>query len=184
MEVKDKKIYDYIRNNELQIEEVLKDYTNYVYTIIRKVCSNLPKEDMEEINLDVFLTLWKNQNKLNTNNNMSSYIAGITKNLIKQKYRFIKTNDNILDYEEHLISTLNIELIHSQNEQNTIIISELKKMKSEKRKIFLLYYYENKSIKEISSFNNLSESKIKTELFRIRRKLETALKKKGYDFYE
>lgn len=184
MEVKDKKIYDYIRNNELQIEEVLKDYTNYVYTIIRKVCSNLPKEDMEEINLDVFLTLWKNQNKLNTNNNMSSYIAGITKNLIKQKYRFIKTNDNILDYEEHLISTLNIELIHSQNEQNTIIISELKKMKSEKRKIFLLYYYENKSIKQISSLKKLSESKIKTELFRIRRKLETALKKKGYDFYE
>lgn len=184
MEVKDKKIYDYIRNNELQIEKVLKDYTNYVYTIIRKVCSNLPKEDMEEINLDVFLTLWKNQNKLNTNNNMSSYIAGITKNLIKQKYRFIKTNDNILDYEEHLISTLNIELIHSQNEQNTIIISELKKMKLEKRKIFLLYYYENKSIKEISSFNNLSESKIKTELFRIRKRLETALKKKGYDFYE
>lgn len=184
MEVKDKKIYDYIRNNELQIEKALKDYTNYVYTIIRKACSKLPKEDMEEINLDVFLTLWKNQNKLNTNNNMSSYIAGITKNLIKQKYRFIKTNDNILDYEEHLISTLNIELIHSQNEQNTIIISELKKMKLEKRKIFLLYYYENKSIKEISSFNNLSESKIKTELFRIRKRLETALKKKGYDFYE
>lgn len=184
MEVKDKKIYDYIRNNELQIEKALKDYTNYVYTIIRKACSKLPKEDMEEINLDVFLTLWKNQNKLNTNNNMSSYIAGITKNLIKQKYRFIKINDNILDYEEHLISTLNIELIHSKNEQNAIIVNELKKLKDEKRSIFILYYYEDKSIKQISSLKKLSESKVKTELFRIRRKLETALKKKGYDFYE
>lgn len=184
MEVKDKKIYDYIRNNELQIEKALKDYTNYVYTIIRKACSKLPKEDMEEINLDVFLTLWKNQNKLNTNNNMSSYIAGITKNLIKQKYRLIKTNDNILDYEEHLISTLNIELVHSKNEQNAIIVNELKKLKDEKRSIFISYYYENKSIKQISSLKKLSESKIKTELFRIRRKLETALKKKGYDFYE
>lgn len=184
MEVKDKKIYDYIRNNELQIEKALKDYTNYVYTIIRKACSKLPKEDMEEINLDVFLTLWKNQNKLNTNNNMSSYIAGITKNLIKQKYRFIKTNDNILDYEEHLISTLNIELVHSKNEQNAIIVNELKKLKDEKRSIFILYYYEDKSIKQISLLKKLSESKIKTELFRIRRKLETALKKKGYDFYE
>lgn len=184
MEVKDKKIYDYIRNNELQIEKVLKDYTNYVYTIIRKACSKLPKEDMEEINLDVFLTLWKNQNKLNTNNNMSSYIAGITKNLIKQKYRLIKTNDNILDYEEQLVSTLNIELMHSKNEQNAIIVNELKKFKEEKRSIFILYYYEDKSIKQISLLKKLSESKIKTELFRIRRKLETALKKKGYDFYE
>lgn len=182
--MKDKKIYDYIRNNELQIEKVLKDYTNYVYTIIRKACSKLPKEDMEEINLDVFLTLWKNQNKLNTNNNMSSYIAGITKNLIKQKYRLIKTNDNILDYEEQLVSTLNIELMHSKNEQNAIIVNELKKLKDEKRSIFILYYYEDKSIKQISSLKKLSESKIKTELFRIRKKLETALKKKGYDFYE
>lgn len=184
MEVKDKKIYDYIRNNELQIEKALKDYRNYVYTIIRKACSELSKEDMEEINLDVFLTLWKNQNKLNTNNNMSSYIAGITKNLIKQKYRFIKINDNILDYEEHLISTLNIELIHSKNEQNAIIVNELKKLKDEKRSIFILYYYEDKSIKQISSLKKLSESKVKTELFRIRKKLEAALKKKGYDFYE
>lgn len=184
MEVKDKKIYDYIRNNELQIEKALKDYTNYVYTIIRKACSKLPKEDIEEINLDVFLTLWKNQNKLNTNNNMSSYIAGITKNLIKQKYRFIKINDNILDYEEHLISNLNIELIHSKNEQNAIIVNELKKLKEEKRSIFILYYYEDKSIKQISSLKKLSESKVKTELFRIRKKLEAALKKKGYDFYE
>lgn len=182
--MKDKKIYDYIRNNELQIEKVLKDYTNYVYTIIRKACSKLPKEDIEEINLDVFLTLWKNQNKLNTNNNMSSYIAGITKNLIKQKYRLIKTSDNILDYEEHLVSTLNIELIHSKNEQNAIIVNELKKLKEEKRSIFILYYYEDKSIKQISSLKKLSESKVKTELFRIRKKLETALKKKGYDFYE
>lgn len=184
MEVKDKKICDYIRNNELQIEKALKDYTNYVYTIIRKACSKLPKEDIEEINLDVFLTLWKNQNKLNTNNNMSSYIAGITKNLIKQKYRLIKTNDNILDYEEHLVSTLNIELMHSKNEQNAIIVNELKKLKEEKRSIFILYYYEDKSIKQISSLKKLSESKIKTELFRIRRKLEAVLKKKGYDFYE
>ncbi len=184
MEVKDKKICDYIHNNELQIEKALKDYTNYVYTIIRKACSKLPKEDIEEINLDVFLTLWKNENKLNTNNNMSSYIAGITKNLIKQKYRLIKTNDNILDYEEHLVSTLNIELMHSKNEQNAIIVNELKKLKEEKRSIFTLYYYEDKSIKQISLLKKLSESKIKTELFRIRRKLETALKKKGYDFYE
>ena len=132
----------------------------------------------------MFLTLWKNQNKLNTNNNMSSYIAGITKNLIKQKYRLIKTKDNILDYEEHLVSTLNIELMHSKNEQNAIIVNELKKLKEEKRSIFILYYYEDKSIKQISSLKKLSESKIKTELFRIRKKLEAALKKKGYDFYE
>ncbi len=184
MEVKDKNIYDYIYNSELQIEKVFEDYKNYVYKIIRKDRSNLSKEDIDEVNLDVFLTLWKNQNKLNINNKMSSYIAGITKNLVKQKYRDIKVSDNILDYEEHLISNLNIELIYSKDEQNEIIINELKKMKSEKQNIFLLYYYDNKTIKEISELKNVSEAKIKTELFRIRKRLEMALNRKGYDFYE
>ena len=41
---------------------------------------------------------------------MSSYIAGITKNLIKKKYRYIKIVDNIEDYEEQLIDFNSIEL--------------------------------------------------------------------------
>lgn len=184
MEVKDKKICDYMRNNELQIEKALKDYTNYVYTIIRKACSKLPKEDMEEINLDVFLTLWKNQNKLNFNNNMSSYIGGITKNLIKQKYRQVTSDDNIFDYEEKLISISNIELTFSNDEQSIIISNELEKMKSEAKNIFSLYYYENKNITEISTIHNISKSKVKTTLFRIRKKLQKALKEGGYNFNE
>ena len=37
--------------------------------------------------LDVFLTLWKNQGKLDREKSMSAYIGGITKNLMKYKYK-------------------------------------------------------------------------------------------------
>lgn len=184
MEVKNKKIYDYISNDKLEIEKIMKDYMNYVYTIINKSSMDLSEEDIEEINSDVFLTLWRNRKILDVNNSISSYLGGITKNLIKQKYRQVTSDDNIFDYEEKLISISNIELTFSNDEQSIIISNELEKMKSEAKNIFSLYYYENKNITEISTIHNISKSKVKTTLFRIRKKLQKALKEGGYNFNE
>lgn len=180
LEVKDKKIYSYINESRLDIDKVIKDYTNYIYTTIKKSYAQFSKEDMEEIVSDVFLIVWNNQNKLNINNNMSSYIRGITKNLLKQKYRYIKVVDNIVDYEEELVSLSNIELDVLENEENMIILEEIEKMKLEDKDIFILYYYDNRSIKEICAIHNMSEVKVKSKLFRIRKRLRKALGKRGY----
>ena len=184
MEVKDKKIYDYISNGKLEIERIMKDYTNYVYTIIRKSYTSLPKEDMDEINLDVFLILWKNQSKLNINNSMTAYIAGITNNLVKQKYRNVKINGDFLDYEDNLISLLDVEILASKNEKKQVILKELSKMKDEDKEIFISYYYENMTAKQISKIHNMSESKVTSKLFRFKKHIQKVLKKGGYDFYD
>ena len=180
MEVKNRKIYNYISNNILKIEDIMNDYTNYIYTIIRNSYVNLPDEDVEEIVLDVFLTIWNNQRKLDINKKLSSYIVGITRNLIKKKYRNYITNDNIEDYEEQLVDLKNIELAFSENERKKEILNALEKMKSEDKEIFIKYYYEERNIKEISKIFNISESKVKSKLFRIRKKLKKVLNGRGY----
>lgn len=179
MEVKNRKIYNYMNNNILKIEDIMNDYTNYIYTIIRNSYINLSDEDVEEIVLDVFLTIWNNQNKLDINKKLSSYIVGITRNLIKKKYRNYTTNDNIEDYEEQLVDLTNIELIFLENEKQKVILNELEKMKNEDKEIFIQYYYEERSIKEISKIFNMSESKVKSKLFRIRKKLKKVLNGRG-----
>ncbi|MBO6232606.1 MAG: sigma-70 family RNA polymerase sigma factor, partial [Clostridia bacterium] len=78
MEKLNDKIWQYVENNKLQMEKIIELYTNYICKIIRNSYFNISDEDMEEITLDVFLTLWKNQYKLDLNKNLSSYIAGIT----------------------------------------------------------------------------------------------------------
>ena len=180
MEVKNRKIYNYMSNNILKIEDIMNDYTNYIYTIIRNSYVNLPDEDVEEIVLDVFLTIWNNQSKLDINKKLSSYIVGITRNLIKKKYRDYITNDNIEDYEEQLVDLTNIELRFSKNEKQKVILNELEKMKKEDKEIFIQYYYEERNIKEISKIFNVSESKVKSKLFRIRKKLKKVLNGRGY----
>ena len=87
LEIKNRKISTYIEHDKLLTEKVIKDYMNYIYTIIINAPVNLSQEDIEEIFIDVILTLWKNQNKLDINKSMSAYISGITKNLIKYKCR-------------------------------------------------------------------------------------------------
>lgn len=175
------KIYNYMDGKILNIELAMKDYNNYIYKIIKNKYNNFSDEDIEEIILDVFLTLWNNQNKLYINQKMSSYIAGITKNLIKKKYRTNNNDENIEDYENKIIDINNIEINFIQREKSRIINSELNSLKLEDKNIFIKYYYWEQSIKEeISNSLNISESKVKSKLFRTRKKLHKVLKKKGY----
>lgn len=174
------KIWQYVQNNKLQMEKVIELYTNYVCKIIRNSYFNISDEDMEEITLDVFLTLWKNQYKLDLNKNLSSYIAGITRNLIKKKYRDLKLNANIDNFEEEIIDTNNIELNLYRKDKNEVIIQELNKLKNEDKDIFIMYYYENIKLNEISRRLNISESKVKVKLYRIRKKLKKVLNERGY----
>ena len=55
-------------------------------------------------------------------------------------------------------------------------------MSKEDKDMFLLYYYFSKSIKEISKDLNCSEFKIKSRLFRIRKKLKANLERGGYRY--
>ena len=55
-------------------------------------------------------------------------------------------------------------------------------MKQEDKDIFILYYYNAKSIKDIANILNITENKIKSRLFRIRRKIKRGLEKRGYSY--
>lgn len=174
------KIYNYIDNNKLNIELAMNDYIGYVYTVVKNYSFNLSDEDIEEIVLDTFYTLWNNQSKLDINKNMSSYIAGIARNLVKKKFHSVKLNENIEDYEEKIADIRNIELSFIEREKGNIVNEELSKLKRQDKDIFIMYYYDENSIKEIAKYYDVSESKVKSKLFRIRKRLDKVLKKRGY----
>ena len=170
MKIKDVQIYNYFSGNKLLIENVVNDFSNYIYTVIRKSNLKISDEDIEELVSDVVFAIWKNQDKLDINKKITPYIAGITNNLIKKKYRDTKVFDNIEDYDNKLIEDSNIELQFIENEFNEDIIKQLDKLKKEDKDIFILYYFNEKNIKDIANELNMSESKVKSKLFRTRKK--------------
>ena len=173
-------IYMYIKDNVLDIDKIIDDFSGYLYTIIQNA-GNFIKEDIEEIISDTYLILWNNQYKLDLDKKLSSYLVGIVKNLIKQKYKiFNNSYDNIESYEDILITNEGLDVVIENNEVNRKIIELLNELKEDEKEIFYEYYFYSRKIKEIAIENNISESKVKIILHRTRNKLRKELLKGGY----
>ena len=167
-----KEIKHYIKNNELDLEKIINEYSSYIATIINNMArDNLNNEDKEEIISEVFFILWKNMNKLNINKYLSSYIAGITRNVVKEYLRKVKINFNISDYENSLYNYDKIDLLDDNVEEISKIEEKLKNMKKIDKTIFLDFYYSFKSIKDIAKEQKISEFSVKQRLYRIRNKI-------------
>ena len=78
-----KEIKQYYKNNELDLERIIEDFTPYISKIINNMVKDCLNEyDKEDVASDVFFILWKNREKLDKDKKMTSYLAGITKNVI------------------------------------------------------------------------------------------------------
>lgn len=167
-----KEIKYYMKNNELDLEKIINDYSTYIVTIINNMANeNLNNEDKEEIVSEVFFILWKNKNKLDINKHLSSYIAGITRNVVKEYLRKVKVNFDISDYENSLYSYDKINFLEDNIEEICKIEKKLENMKEIDKTIFLEFYYSFKSIKDIAKEQNISEFNVKQRLYRIRNKI-------------
>ena len=173
------KEYENIEKN-LDLEKLIDEYSGYIYTIIKNMSANIfNQEDIEEIISDTFFILWKNQNKIDKEKSLSSYIAGIARNLVKEKLR--KTNNNIInDLEFDFFDIQIIDLEYENREKIEIIKNTMEKMKEQDKDIFNLYYYGNRKINEISKILKITEFNVKPRLHRIRKKLKNELLKGGY----
>lgn len=173
----DKEIKQYIKNNELDLEKIINEYSSYIATIINNMAStNLSSEDKEEIVSEVFFILWKNKHKLDVNKNLSSYIAGVTRNLVKEYLRKIKIDVDISDYENNLYSYDKIDFLDTEIQEIRNIEKKLENMKEIDKTIFLDFYYSSKSIKDIAIEHNISEFSVKQRLYRIRNKIKKEVK--------
>ena len=174
------KEYESIDEKNLDLEKIVDEYSGYIYTIIQNMAANIfNQEDIEEIISDTFFILWKNQNKIDKEKSLSSYIAGIARNLVKERLR--KTNKNIInDLECDFFDIQMIDLEYENREKIEIIKNTMGKMKEQDKDIFNLYYYGNRKINEISKILKIAEFNVKSRLHRIRKKLKNELLKGGY----
>ena len=172
----------YIENGQLDIKKIVEDYSGYVYTVVKNsVKGNLTQGDIEEIIADIFFVLWSNQEKLEIDKPLNAYLVGISRNLIKEKYRKNKITVSLEEQEGYLTDNRDISMICEQNEKMYFIEKALKSMKKIDMQIFKRYYYASQKVKEIAKELNISEMQVKTRLHRIRNKIKKEMKKGGYE---
>ena len=177
------KLSDYMENETLDIDMLIDDYYSYIYIVVKNGISiNISQEDMEEIISDTFVAFWKNSKYLRKDLLVKPYLKGIAKNLIKNKYRDNNINVSIENYENTLVEDFDIDDILESNEKNELIIDTLKTLNKNEYSTFMMYYYEGKSLKEISKELNLSVGNVKTILHRVRKKIKRNLEDGGYSY--
>ena len=148
-------------NLKIDIEVIIKEYSNYVFKIVDNTIGNsLSYEDKEEIVSDSFYLLWKNQDKIKEN--LKSYLSVIAKNCAYQK----------VNKEKNYLHLDDCNFTYKENYHNHILLDDLlKKLTKDEKNIFNLHYINGYKVKEIAKYTNKSVTSIKVILYRIRKKL-------------
>ena len=168
------KLNNYMNNKTLDLDRIIDEFTPYIKTVINNmVGDNLSFEDKEEILTDTFFILWKNRDLEIIH--LESYLAGISRNLIKEKFKKLNIIYSLDDFENVIEFDDNIDMITDQREKLSRLEIGYKALNEEEFKILTMFYYSFKSIKEIAKELKLSETNVKTKLFRIRKKLKKFL---------
>lgn len=169
-------IEDYTNKSQTDWNQIIDDFTPYIKKIINNmVGGSLTQEDKEEILLDVFFVLWKNKD--NIQNSLNSYIAGITRNLVKEKLKKRKITYDITDYENN-IYYYDIETNFKEIEAITMIEKEFKNIKKIDLDIINMFYYSSMSLKDIAKKLNISEFNVANRLSRARKKIKKLLNRR------
>ena len=167
------------KGSEKAFEEIIYRFTPLVSNIIKNIsCGYLSNEDIEEVTTDVFVTLWRNADKLDVDM-LKPYIICIAKSRAKDRLR--KQKPNVLSVEE--IQMQSAENVFEECENNDLcraLEREVENIPEPDREILIRYYYYYQSVGKIAEVMKMSAGTVKSKLHRTRQKLKKALTEKGY----
>lgn len=183
--MKDKQIIDiYFSRDERAIKETDKKYGKLCFMLANNLLRS--NEDSEECVNDTYLTVW-NKIPPARPKNFTAFICKITRNLALKKLELKNAKKRSPDV---IISLSEIEEIIPDNSSATdfedeevgkLISDFLRSEKELNRNVFLRKYWFFDSISSIAKMYSLSESNVKSMLFRTRNSLRDFLKKEGFE---
>jgi len=170
----------YFDRDEQAIYETREKYGPYCTAIAYNILSSF--EDTEECVSDTYLRTWGSIPP-NSPKSLKGYVGRITHNLALTMYRRRKTKKRCVItevLEELQIPSLEDPTETVERKETAKLISDfLWTLPVEKRRIFVLRYWYFETIPSISRTTGWKETRIKSELSRIRKKLKKHLEQEG-----
>lgn len=184
--MQDEKIVElYWLRNETAIHETEQKYGLYLTKIAYNILNNI--EDSRESVNDTYLKAW-NSMPPQKPNVLKTYLGKITRQLSidifrtrnRKKRSVSQYAVSLSELEECIPSNHNVEQEIELQLLGKIINDYLYTLPEQTRHIFVCRYYFCDSIKDISAFFGMSESKIKSILYRTRLSLKNYLESEGF----
>ena len=174
----------YWKRSDLAISETEQKYRRYCHTIAYNICGTV--QDAEECVNDTWLSAW-NRMPPERPAVLSGFLGCITRNLainrIRAKNRQKRGGGEAAlaldELAECIPGGTNPEQDLEEKELETAIGSFVAGLPKEERQIFVLRYWYLAPLSDISDKLQFSQGKIKSILFRTRKKLRAFLQEEG-----
>lgn len=157
-------------------EMVVNHYKDFAFSIALKIVKKPPLA--EEIVMDAFMNVYENLHSFEFRSSFKSWLYRIVFNKSISAKRMKRNRffgDLEEDYKQSARSLDSADDVVLFDEKSHFIQAGLKCLKEPERLILSLFYLEECTILEICEILGLSNSNVKTQLHRSRKKLKTAL---------
>lgn len=175
----------YWNRKEEAISETSSKYGKLCFFIANNILAS--HEDSEECVNDTYLGVW-NAIPVQRPSRFSVFVSRITRNLALKKYEYLhaekRNSDAVCSFEELDDCVSGKEYIENAVENRLIeqtVNTFLWRQEQEKRNIFIRRYWYFESIESICKRTGYSQSKIKSLLFNMRKKLRDYLESEGIE---
>ena len=175
----------YLARDESAVEVTERIYGGYCLSVAMNILNNL--SDAEECVNDTYLRAWNSIPPHEPRSYLYAYLARITRhislNCSRDRSRLKRSafiSELSAEMEQCIPAADDVACHIDDMELRDAINGFLSKLDEEKRNIFIRRYWYLDSVAAISKRFALSESKVKTTLFRCRTRLREHLEKEGY----
>lgn len=160
----------------MTVEEVLSRYSGMVYRLAYARTMN--KCDAEDVTQEVFMKYIRHQYEFVEEEYRKAWLIRVTINASKSLLTsaWNRKRVSMEEVEGVLEGSTGIDVDFDNS-----LLSEIEKLPEKYRVIVHLFYFEDLSVKEISSMLRMKESTVKSHLFRAREKLKKNLKEEDFD---
>ena len=171
----------YWNRKETAIVETSRKYSRLCRTIAMNILGNLP--DAEECENDTYLALW-NAIPSTRPNSFSAFLSTVVRNKAFDQYKRKKRRSReceliVSELEECAFYIPSVEDSFEEKQLYQYINDFLREQKKDPRVIFVRRYWYADSIASIATRMGYTEGKVKTVLFRTRRRLGEYLTGQG-----
>jgi RNA polymerase sigma-70 factor (ECF subfamily) len=157
-------------------------FERYSRPIISFIYDMVGKRDLaEELAQETFVRAYKNLSGLRDETKLSTWLFGIAKNVAREQLRSRHRDDNKLAIDEEGVIELRDEQIPPDGqllnkELSGVIQSALGSLDEDKRLVFTLKVFQQRSYEEIAEITGFSVPKLKTDLHRARAEMRRRIR--------
>lgn len=173
----DRKLIDRaLQGNALSFRHLVERHQSFVYSLAFRLVGN--RDDAKDITQEAFIRLWRNLNRYNPDNKLTTWLYRIVTNLSLDMLKSARNKYSIRNPEAHddvpVRHTADQYLI--ETELRTVVSMMASLLTPKQKAVFVLRDLEELTVDEVSEILSMSPGKIKSNLFLARKRMSELIK--------